>query len=151
MEFFKSSLKYILSGALIYWGTEFIVQFLFRAGGTLWLILLTALVPLVTTAGYFALRKRDSENCSPAIMALLMLFGIWFLGPVFMILGSLRYKPENLAHLPNILKTYLFFPIYTFSMSIYNGSMGGLIAISIVLFAISLGHVLARRFCLGVK
>ncbi len=140
--------------------TEAIVGF-FAGGAAFWLpdaaifvamdtsdsqwrwILMTIACPLVAVTFHrWTWRRRSDKRGGPSA-ALFQLVGIWMVAPWFMVLASWmapgRSNVLTLGELKFLLMT-TFLPIFTVPASAMQGSLYGLVIISLILPALHLGN-----------
>ena len=145
----KRPLLYLICG-LAFWMPDILTAVIRRAAfvDVIGPLPVTALLPAVLVAVYFVVR-RYSRVAEPApSVALFLGTGAWLLGPLSMTLAntflgagfSTGNSPENVGWV--LLITV--FPPGTFMMSAYDGSLGALILMSIVMlilhFSCERGH-----------
>jgi hypothetical protein len=129
------------------------LRFILLGGAAFWLpdILLTWILPqrMVWPALFFVVPMffilfwlwavfHDKLAGHPISMPSLFLFGIWFFGPPAMFLGEQLAGTAGsdsgwLESIGAVFAVWVFFPLTTFMMSAYHGSMGGLLWISFLL------------------
>lgn len=108
----------MISGWIVGWGPTHVANYYY--GDMPPLLLLTLLLPLTTFMGHrLLLQVRGKATKGPSIAAF-MLLGMWTLEPtyLFFISGDLSWRLYFL---------FTFFPPYSFIMSVYAGSMLGLL------------------------
>lgn len=125
MSNFAKSVGYILEGAMIFWCPGLILHAVrgARFGGFDMLALAIAL-PLFCL--WWLLRIPRSRRLGPALLSVL---GIWLLGPLMMAINATT-AGAGLA-LPGgwrlITIGFFEFPLYTFMLSTYDGTLGPLL------------------------
>jgi hypothetical protein len=141
---------YLLVGALSYWVPDILVQWL-HLPKSIWIFLLTFFVPTVVGVTWFLLSRKVPHSGYPVGLPLSMLLGIWMLGPLAMAIGTLPsggtfLEPDQLE---SFLVIWAAFPMTTFMMATYSGSLGGvgLATLTLVIAAIASGIklVVSRR------
>lgn len=129
--------QFMLFGGAAFWSLDILVHWLPIESGTVWAVV-PFVVPIVFfTASAFYLRRPECIQHSIGFPAF-TLAGIWFFGPPAMWLGML---PEGnfgddgriLEQLGLFFITWATFPITTFIMSAYQGSMGALLFVTPIL------------------
>jgi hypothetical protein len=126
MDRAKQYALYVLVGATAYWVPDILIQWL-RPPHRVWITLLTFAVPAVVGCTWFILSRRPSHSQFRVGLPLFMLLGIWVLGPLALAVGTVPsggtfLEPEKLA---GFFMLWAMFPISTFIMSTYSGSLGG--------------------------
>jgi peroxiredoxin len=102
---------------------------------------LTVLLPLLTII-VFIIVSRSSKNYHPLTISILMLLGIWLLGPLFMFIGASFssggfYAPNVFgSRLVFLLWTIVTFPAATFMMATYDGALGALLIVTLTLILV---------------
>jgi hypothetical protein len=69
-----------------------------------------------------------------------MLLGIWLAGPLYLVITS-RLTNQMFLDLGPTLVLALLFPVTTFAISIYCGSVGGLLLTTLLLAAVGSGFL----------
>ncbi len=131
-------IKYILIGAGAYWITDGAIQ-LIRPEHAIWISLLTFAVPLTVFFVWYKLHKNQGYNNYPKAFPLLMLLGIWALGPIGIAIPG-QFNGGSFLDLDKIdtfLTMWAIFPASTFIMSTYSGSLGGVILVTALLLIIA--------------
>ena len=123
---------FILIGGLSYWLTDIAIHFIVK--GIAWIILLTLGVPIAVVSTYFYFRKKIESKYRVAL-PFLMIIGIWFFGPLGMGIGAIPTGGTffTSGHIKNMLSLWAAFPLTTWMMSVYSGSMGGILITSLIL------------------
>jgi hypothetical protein len=123
---------FLLSGGVAYWTLDAATQLLWRHK-LLWLALLTLAVPAGTAGVCLLVRRRFPQHARA--VPLWMLFGIWALGPLGIAVGMIPLGGTFLTadHIRGFLLVWLLFPLATFTMSTYSGSLGGVMLVTVVL------------------
>jgi len=111
--------------------------------------LLVLFVPLAFIGVWVGVARHKSFVGHSIGIPAFLLLGIWFFGPPAMTLGELPYAMrgadfELSAYLSMTLIAWIGFPLFTFMMSAYSSSMGGLLFVSFLLFTAILINA-ARR------
>ena len=146
---FVEVLKYVPLAGFCFWLPDILLHWLrgHRYSG-LDVLVLTALLP-ITTALVLAIiweRSQNIENRQPT--ALSALVGIWLFGPLMMFVaesftGGGFSKPGGWQF---VLKGTIFFPVVTFMMSTYDGTLGAVLLTSGLLpFLPTLCSLINRR------
>ncbi len=133
MERAKHYALYVLVGAAAYWVPDILIHWLWPLH--VWIALLTFLVPAVVGIIWFLLSRRPSYSRFPVGLPLFMLLGIWMLGPLGLAIGMLPGGGTFLEaeQLGGFFMVWAMFPISTFIMSTYSGSLGGVCLATLVL------------------
>jgi hypothetical protein len=130
------ALTYALLGALVFWTPNVVVHWIiaYRFSGLV-VIGLTVLLPATTILffrTYFWLALKQESRLSPALFAVL---GIWITGPSMMTLSA-SFCGGGLTQ-PDAWRFFVFgtllFPLFTFVMSAYDGTMFALLLTSLLL------------------
>lgn len=134
MERAKHYMLYVLIGAAAYWVPEILIQWLRPAHGV-WLVLLTYFVPGVVGIIWFFLSRMPSYSRFRVGLPLFMLLGIWMLGPLAIAIGTIPAGGTFLEteQFGGFFMMWAMFPISTFIMSSYSGSLGGVGLATVVL------------------
>src|SRR6267143_3208014 len=128
MRRFTWVVLYVLAGGAIFWIPDIALHAMRRYDFSgLDMLILTIVLPLATITGvtiFTVCRGLWHLENNPRLIAGLMLLGIWLLGPVFMVVGA-TFTSGGLAKQAgwiSIVVGSLFFPIFTFIMSTYDGT-----------------------------
>lgn len=127
-------IKFIFIGAAAYWLPDGAIQII-RPEHNVWISLLTFAVPLTVMFVWYKLHKLTSFYNYPKAFPLLMLLGIWLLGPLGIAVPG-QFNGGGFLNVENIgtfFTMWAIFPISTFIMSTYSGSLGGIALITILL------------------
>jgi uncharacterized membrane protein len=126
MERAKHYGLYLLVGAAAHWVPDILIQWV-RPPHAVWIALLTFFVPVVVGSVWFLLSRRGEHVRFPAGLPLFMLLGIWMLGPLAIAIGIWPAGGKFLEaeQLGGFFMLWAMFPITTFIMSTYSGSLGG--------------------------
>lgn len=140
MKNYLPALKYIVLGPLIFWVPSVFLHLLRgdRFAG-IEAITLTILLPLITClalAFYWRIQRTPQGKLTFALFAVL---GIWLFGPVMMAVSASNTgggfsRPDGL-HV--VLVETCMFPVFTFIMSTYDGTLGALLLTTILLPSMS--------------
>ena len=125
-----NALKYVLLGGFAFWAPGVLLHWLRgnRFSGSD-VIALTILLPS-TTVLFFIVDRKISDSIKYRVSAILFaLLGIWLLGPLMMAVsatfsGGGFSKPDGWHF---VLIGTGFFPVFTFMMSTYDGTLGALL------------------------
>ncbi|KPK51806.1 MAG: hypothetical protein AMS22_10305 [Thiotrichales bacterium SG8_50] len=126
MERAKHYGLYILVGAAAFWIPDILIQWL-RPPHRIWILMLTFLVPAIVGMVWLFLSQHPSHSRFRAGLPLFMLLGIWLLGPMAIAIEALPTGGKFLdsGHLGEFMMLWAMFPVSTFIMSTYSGSLGG--------------------------
>jgi hypothetical protein len=138
MERAKHYALYILVGAAAYWVPDILIQWI-RPSHRVWISLLTFFVPAVVFATWFLLSRLPAHSRFHAGLPLFMLLGIWMLGPLAIAIGNVPgggkfFETEQLG---GFFMLWAMFPVSTFIMSTYSGSLGGVGLATLVLLVVA--------------
>jgi hypothetical protein len=114
---------------------------------------LASVQPLTTLATFITMRFLRRASATPRRCALSMLLGIWILGPLC-ILISFTFDGGGFANSGawlDFLIATLLFPLFTPWLSLYDGSLMGLLLTSLLLGAAAsdLWAILYQKFARG--
>jgi hypothetical protein len=136
MKSYLPALRYIVLGPLIFWVPSVFLHLLrgYRFSG-IETITLTILLPLITCLAlsfYWKIRRTSKDKLTFALFAVL---GIWLFGPVMMSVSASNSgggfsRPDGLHF---VLVGSCVFPVFTFIMSTYDGTLGALLITSVLL------------------
>ena len=132
---------FLLIGALSYWLTDVAIHFMLRGGVNI--ILQAVVVPIVVTLTYFYSRNKIGQQFAVGL-PLFMILGIWMFGPLGITIGTISGEETflELVNLKDFFSLWAIFPVSTFVMSAYGGSMWGLVLTTIMLIIFAM---IARR------
>src|SRR5919106_3368298 len=127
----RTAKRYVLAlliGAVAYWIPEITIQWV-HPPEKVWMASLTFVVPLVVVVVWYPLSTAESFHRYPVGFPLSMSFGIWLFGPLAMtiggsLMGGKFVSPEQLQ---SFFIVWAAFPLTTFMLATYRGSLGGLI------------------------
>lgn len=123
-------MKLSVLGALLFWLPSIILHLISgeRFSGN-HVSILTALLPVLTLSALILALLYDLEITSHKFTPSAVLFGIWFWGPICMMIGGITsgggFATED-SWLTALVAT-IFFPLFTFVMSTYDGTLGAVI------------------------
>lgn len=134
MDRAKHYALYLLVGATTHWVPDILIQWV-RPPHYIWISLLTFLVPVIVGAVWYLLSRRPAHSRYPAGLPLLMLLGIWMLGPLAITIGILPAGGKFLdsGQLGSFFMLWAMFPVSTFIISTYSGSLGGIVLATLIL------------------
>src|SRR5438132_13279330 len=127
METIKAYVLSFAFGAFVYWSADVALHWMVPEEAGLW-ILLTFAVPVVVGIAYKQFcRRPDRRGYGPGI-PISMLLGIWAIGPLALAVGMLAAGGKFLdpGSRVEFLKLWTVFPLATFIMATYSGSLGRL-------------------------
>src|SRR5258708_508482 len=140
----KRVLRDAAFGAAVYWVPD-VVLHLIDPDSSKVLLLLTLVVPLIVLAAFSRLGAWGWIQTSSPATPVLMLLGIWALGPPAIAIGMIRGGATFLTDVPAFLAVWAIFPLSTFVMSTYSGSLGGLLLTSAALTVLACVPSARRR------
>src|SRR5258706_5401351 len=134
MERLRRYLIFFLIGVMSYWMPDVLIHWLNPAPIFL-SFLLTFAVPTITGLTWYSLYERQKFSGYPKGFPLVMLLGIWTVGPLAIAaamqpLGGRLLNPDQVQHL---LVLWAMFPASTYIMATYSGSLLGLLIASFIL------------------
>lgn len=129
------TLAYILIGGVAFWAPDILIPAFRRstAVDAIGALSMTILLPAVLVAVYFVIRRYAKPDKQAPSIALFLGIGVWLLGPLCMMfawtfVGGGFAKMEGVGYM--LLCSV--FPPGTFMMSTYDGSLGALVLVSIL-------------------
>lgn len=137
MKKLKTYSSFILLGGVVYWLTDITIHFLTRFS-VYWLIGLTVVTPIVVVLTYFKIRKRIKSEYRVGL-PFFMFIGIWFFGPLGMGVGAMPSGGTffSSGNLKGLLTLWAAFPLTTWMMSAYSGSMFGILITTFTLLLLT--------------
>jgi hypothetical protein len=149
----KTALAYALIGGLVFWMPDVLTAAIRRAAlvDVIGPLPMTALLPAVLVCVYFVVRRYVKLAEPTPSIALFLGTGVWMLGPLSITLAntflgagfSTGKSAENIGYVLLLSA----FPPGTLMMSTYDGSLGALTLLSILMlilhFSYERGHWLA--------
>jgi len=137
MKKLKTYSFFVLFAGLIYWLTDIAIHFLTKFSAY-WLIGLTVGTPIVVVFTYYQIRKRIESEYRVGL-PFFMLIGIWFFGPIGMGIGAMPTGGTffSSGNLKGLLTLWAAFPLTTWMMSAYSGSMFGIIITTFILLLLT--------------
>lgn len=141
MRVSNEDLLQAVTGSIAFWAPSTILHAVKGAEFSLshWWVL-ASVQPLTTLATFIAIRFVRRKTTSPRRCALSMLLGVWILGPLFISINFTfdggGFAQEG-AWLDALVVTLLF-PLLTPWLSLYDGSLIGLLVTSLLLSAATL-------------
>jgi hypothetical protein len=134
-------LAYLTLGGVVFWGSDWLLQQLDRfTQPALWISAKTILLPVIIGAVGWLAARRATPPRPLAWPAFPMLLGIWLAGPLYLVITS-RLTDQMFLDLGPTLVLALLFPVTTFAISIYCGSVGGLLLTTLLLAAVGSGFL----------
>ncbi|MCL2296961.1 MAG: hypothetical protein FWC38_09710 [Proteobacteria bacterium] len=135
MERAKHYALYLVVGAIAYWVPDILIQWLLRPSPRLWMLFLTFFAPAVVAVTWFLLSRKPSHARFFFGLPMFMLLGVWLFGPLAIAIGALPsggtfFEPDQLF---DFFSLWVMFPIATFTMSTYSGSLGGVCLATLIL------------------
>lgn len=124
---------YVLLGAFLFWTPDVLVHWLRGKHFSGWdVLILTLLLPSITCLVLVLLWTRSRERKSHKAEAFAALAGIWVFGPAMMSLEWI-FGGAHAHGLRFVLVCTALFPVCTFVMSTYDGTLGALIIMTALL------------------
>ena len=143
MKAIRWILIYMVLGGISFWAPGVVLHAM-KAGEfsarEVWA--LTLLLPWSLLTVYGILWQFKGKQMGDPSIAIFMLLGCWIMGPLAMMIGATfsgRGFHEPDTWLFTIIATILF-PIYTFMLSTYDGTLGGLLLVSALLITMHLKY-----------
>jgi hypothetical protein len=127
---------YFLFGGASAWIPDIILHWLLPLTGIV-VIVLTFVMPAVVALCWRTMTRWPEHSNHYIAMPLLMLLGAWFFGPPAIAVSTIPHGATFL-HTENLKSFFLLwasFPLTTYMMSAYSGSLGGVILATIYLLA----------------
>jgi len=123
---------FLIAGALAYWLPDMLLHAI-SLPVPVGILALTFVVPAVTVGIYFWIRRRFPQH--PRAVAFLMLLGVWAFGPLGLAIGMAPLGGTFLhaEKIGDFLWLWLMFPVSTFMMSTYSGSLAGVLLVTLAL------------------
>jgi hypothetical protein len=128
----RNYVHFLFAGGLSYWLLDILVHAI-SLPAPFGIVILTVLVPGLVVWTYLSLRRRFPQH--PRAVPLYMLLGIWIMGPLGIAIGMIPAGATflNTENIGEFLGLWLMFPVSTFVMSTYSGSLGGVILVTLAL------------------
>lgn len=120
---------YMTLGAISFWLPDVIfkarVEF---ASSSTEIRLLTFLLPLITALSYLIMRWIARSRTEGPSIAGFMVLGIWVAGPLATMIGATFHGGgfSTPGTWPFVIVATLLFPVFTFMMATYDGTLGAL-------------------------
>ena len=136
---------YMSFGAVLFWLPDIIfnarVEF---ASSSTQIRLLTFLLPLITVLGYLIMRWIARSSTKGPSIAGFMVLGIWVAGPLATMIGATFHGGgfSTPGTWPFVIVATLLFPVFTFMMATYDGTLGALFLSSLFLTVM---HILFEK------
>ena len=131
---------YVFVGGVIFWTPSVAVHAWRRHNFRgLDILILTILLPLISLTGVVILRRLRLERTNRSFIACSMLLGIWVLGPLFTTINA-TFAGAGFANAgvwKFVVITTFFFPIFTFEMSTYDGTLLAVLLTTFLLILMS--------------
>ena len=124
----------VLAGSLLFWGPTIILRATIGPDWTVLVLPLSLLLPLWMCLGFHL--ASDVLTIRTRVLACAVLLGIWSTGPFWMIVENSFTPGEGFHQAGSILFliwTTALFPITTFIMATYGGTLFALIGTTILL------------------
>ena len=101
--------------------------------------ILTFLLPLITLISLAILRKLRPEESDHAFIACSVLLGIWVLAALLILVGASFFtgKPLGAEGWKLVAMGTVLFPIFTFEISAYDGTLLAVLLITLILILMS--------------
>lgn len=133
----KYTVKIMLQGAGCFWIPDIVLHALTRGSFSgVQVRILTILLPIVCIGWWLFDRRGKQVVAAPIRSALTAVLGIWVFGPLAMtisstFLGGGFSQPSGSLGLVGM--GTILFPLYTFMMSTYDGTLGALLIVTLSL------------------
>jgi hypothetical protein len=126
------SLSVSIAGGVIFWTPSvFMHSVAAKDFSGLHAIALSCLIPSLTMTGFVSVWWLYRKMAHAASVALTMLIGIWLLGPLMMLIGaSFSGGGFSKAGMWEVVAMTALFPVFTFMMSTYDGTLLALLLVS---------------------
>ncbi len=124
--------QYVLLGGLVFWLAN--GAFMLLNGLVPFHVVIVAktiFLPFLVFIIVRALAKRAGK-CSTLVKSYAMLAGVWFFGPVDLVLTQ-RFAERLTMDFKEVLFHLALFPLSTLIVALYSGALGGLIIATVVL------------------
>lgn len=131
----------IIVGGIVFWSPSVLWHaFRTRNFSGIDVIVLTVFLPIVAIVCFEILWRLQSKVASRQLVARLIILGIWLFGPLFMRIGwnytgggGGSTDPDNLS---SVITSIVLFPVYTFLMSGYDGTLMAVLMTTLLLILI---------------
>ena len=130
---------YVIGGGIIFWTPSLVVHGIkSHTFSGINVLILTVLLPMITVGAFNIIWIFQHERINRSSLAHLIVFGIWLFGPLFMYVGwySIGNGSDQLT-LGNVIASIILFPVFTFMMSGYDGTLFAVLLASLLLILIS--------------
>jgi len=139
----------VLLGGLIFWTPSVLLHWARGNQFSGWdVIALTVGLPITTVLFLFIMRKLLGWSENRVSEFLFAILGIWLLGPLMMFVGE-SFAGGGFSKLGGwhfVLKGTIFFPVVTFMMSTYDGTLFALLlATALLPFIPTVNSLIYRR------
>ena len=135
----KKYLLPIISAALLFWVPDVVVHLIAgRSFSGADVRLMTVLIPLICVTGFMVCPKLCYGRLWNATEAMVAVGGIWLMGPLATMVAA-TFSGGGFAAAPYrslgeiLMLGTLLFPIYTFMLSAYDGTLFALMIVTVIL------------------
>ena len=142
----KAGAIYALLVALAFWIPDIVIHA--YSGKSFFgreVLIMTALLPIICTSSFYAIRKVREYKDRQTLTIVSSVLGIWITGPFFMMISSSfsggGFSQPNLGlfgQMSFLVTSTAGFPIFTFMMSTYDGTLFPLLMTSALIPLIGL-------------
>ncbi len=134
------TLGLMLLGAASFWLPDVIIHAVRTNKLNSWDVRIITLVLPLTLLCTFVTAKRARNAVRPSRIGFPMLAGVWLLGGLFMTVGASfsggSFMSPDGARGAVLMTLLSLFPMYTFIMATYDGSLGALLLVTVVAFLV---------------
>jgi hypothetical protein len=143
----KVGIAYGLLTAMIFWIPDIVLHaFSGKSFSGREILIMTVSLPIIVPSCYHLFRKVRGFKDHHSLTIISSVMGIWVTGPLFMMIGSsfsgggFLQLDGFFSQLSFIITCTALFPICTFMMSTYDGTLGALLITSALLPIIGLAN-----------
>ena len=140
----RSALTCMLLGGTSFWGLDILIAATkhWASADVIGVPMMTILLPAIPVVTYLITRRFIKPDKSGPSVALFMGIGIWIFGPLGMTVaatfsGGGFHSWTGISNLGYLL-LFSVFPVYTLMMSTYDGSLFGLVLVSVLMLVLHL-------------
>lgn len=135
---------FVLLGGLSCWLADIAIKFTLE--GKLFWIALVFFVPLSVVIAYFSVKQKVEQKYAVSL-PLFMIVGIWVFGPLGIAIGAIPTGGTFLTagNIKGFLTLWAGFPISTWLMAPYSGSVGAIFLSPVILLILTLINARKQR------